>query len=169
MKMAVLVEEGVRRLRNHSRGLEWERSRQVMEEWSRRLRRSGYPATMRHEVIKAAVDRYDRLCKEEDEDIRPIHRPRTWKEEERRREKELKRTTWHQNKPNQVSAPLILDPTAGEMSKDMKAVCRSFESVTGWRVPVVERAGLAMRSIAKAEPLKEKGCKRWKREQRREI
>ena len=30
--MAVLVEEGVRRLRNHSRGLEWERSRQVMEE-----------------------------------------------------------------------------------------------------------------------------------------
>ena len=160
MKMAVLVEEGVRRLRNHSRGLEWERSRQVMEEWSRRLRRSGYPATMRHEVIKAAVDRYDKLCKEEDEGIRPIHRPRTWKEEERRREKELKRTTWHQNKPNQVSAPLILDPTAGEMSKDMKAVCRSFESVTGWRVPVVERAGLAMRSIAKAEPLKEKGCKR---------
>ena len=72
----------------------------------------------------------------------------------------MKRTTWHQNKPNQVSAPLILDPTAGEMSKDMKAVCRSFESVTGWRVPVVERAGLAMRSIAKAEPLKEKGCRR---------
>ena len=88
MKMAVLVEEGVRRLRNHSRGLEWERSRQVMEEWSRRLRRSGYPATMRHEVIKAAVDRYDRLCKEEDEDIRPIHRPRTWKEEGERVEED---------------------------------------------------------------------------------
>ena len=31
-------------------------------------------------------------------------------------------------------APLILDPTAGEMSKDMKAVCRIFENVTGWRV-----------------------------------
>ena len=57
MKMAVLVEEG---LRNHTRGLEWERSRKVMEDWSRKLRRSGYPATMRHEVIKAAVDRYER-------------------------------------------------------------------------------------------------------------
>merc|ERR1712016_544155 len=45
MKMAVLVEEGVRRLRNASRGLEWERSRVVMERWSRKLRRSGYPAT----------------------------------------------------------------------------------------------------------------------------
>ena len=66
MKMAVLVEEGLRRLRNHTRGLEWERSRKVMEDWSRMLRRSGYPATMRHEVIKAAVDRYKKRCMEED-------------------------------------------------------------------------------------------------------
>ena len=46
MKMAVLVEEGVRRLRNASRGLEWERSRSVMEKWSRKLQRSGYPTTI---------------------------------------------------------------------------------------------------------------------------
>ena len=81
---SVLVEEGVRRLRNHSRELEWERSRKVMEDWSRKLRRSGYPATMRHEVIKAAVDRYEKMCMEEDEGVRPIHRPRNWKEKERR-------------------------------------------------------------------------------------
>ena len=160
MKMSVLVEEGVRRLRNHSRGLEWERSRQVMEDWSRKLRRSGYPTTMRHEVIKAAVDRYEKMCVEEDEGVRPIHRPRSWKEKERRREKELKRTNWHQSKAKQVSAPLILDPTAGEMTKDMRAVCNDFEKVTGWRIPVVERAGRAMRSVAKAEPLKRKGCNR---------
>ena len=30
---------------------------QVMEDWSRKLRRSGYPATVRHEVIKASTDR----------------------------------------------------------------------------------------------------------------
>ena len=40
-----------------------------------------------------------------------------------------------------MSAPLILDPTAGDMTKDMKAVCRDFEMVTGWRIPVVERVG----------------------------
>ena len=97
MKLAVLVEEGLRRLRNHTRGLEWERSRKVMEDWSRKLRRSGYPATMRHEVIKAAVDRYKKMCMEEDEGVRLIHRPRSWKVKERRREKELKRTNWHQS------------------------------------------------------------------------
>ena len=160
MKFSVLVEEGLRRLRNHSRGLEWERSRKVMEDWSRKLRRSGYPATMKHEVIKAAVDKYEKMCMEEDEGVRPIHRPRSWKEKERRREKELKRTNWHQSKAKQVSAPLIIDPTAGEMTKDMRAVCKDFEKVTGWRVPVVERAGKAMRSVAKAEPLKKKGCQR---------
>ena len=41
MKLSVMVEEGVRRLRNHSRGMDPERSRQVMEEWCRKLRRSG--------------------------------------------------------------------------------------------------------------------------------
>ena len=112
-----------------------------MEDWSRKLRRSGYPATMRHEVIKAAVDKYEKMCVEEDEGIRPIHRPRSWKEKERRTEKDLKRTNWHQTKANQVSAPLILDPTAGDLTRDMKAVCTDFEKVTGWRIPVVERAG----------------------------
>ena len=150
----------MRRLRNHTRGLEWEKSRQVMENWCRKLRKSGYPETMRHEVIKAAVDRFEKMCHEEDQGIRPIHRPRSWKEEERRRAKEMERTSWHQTKPNQVSAPLIIDPTAGEMTKEMKVACRNFERVTGWRVPVVERAGRSMRSMAKAEPLKEKGCQR---------
>ena len=41
MKMAVLVEEGLRRLRNASRRLEWEISREVMSRWSHKLKRSG--------------------------------------------------------------------------------------------------------------------------------
>ena len=41
MKLAVMVEEGLRRLRKHSRGMDWEVKRKVMEEWSQKLRRSG--------------------------------------------------------------------------------------------------------------------------------
>ena len=37
------------------------------------------------------------------------------------------------------------------MTKDMRAVCKNFEGVTGWRVPMVERAGMAMRSMAEME------------------
>ena len=39
------------------------------------------------------------------------------------------------------------------MTKEMKDVCKKFEEVIGWRIPVVERAGISVRSIAKAEPL----------------
>ena len=106
MKMAVLVEEGVRRLRNTARGLDEEKRRSVMEKWSRKLRRSGYPATWRHEVIKAAYEKFDKMCEDEDNGVRPIHRPREWKERERRLEKEAKVTNWHKSRPDQVSAPL---------------------------------------------------------------
>ena len=96
MKMAVLVEEGVRRLRNNSRGMEDEVSRKVMAQWSKKLQRSGYPQTVRHEVIKTAYERWNKMCEMEDGGGRPIHRPRSWMARERQREKESKRSSWHQ-------------------------------------------------------------------------
>ena len=92
MKMSIMVEEGVRRLRNGARGLDWERSRSVMELWSRKLRRSGYPATMRHEMIGASVRRFEEMCAEEDRGGRPVHRSRDWKVKERQRLKEMKKS-----------------------------------------------------------------------------
>ena len=85
---------------------------------------------MRHEVIKTDCEKYDRMCEEEDKGGRPVHRPREWREKERRREKELKLSNWHKTKKNQVSAPLILDPTAGNLTKEIKEVCVKFEKVT---------------------------------------
>ena len=158
MNMSVLVEEGVRRMRNYSRGLEWEKSRVAMTSWSRKLQRSGYPATVRHQVIKAACNKYEKMCKDEEEGVRPVHRSRDWKRRERKREKEKKVTNWHQNQKGQILAPLILDPTAGNMTKEIKDVCKKFEQVTGMRVAVSERAGDAIKHVAKAEPLKKKGC-----------
>ena len=59
-----------------------------------------------------------------------------------------------------ISVSLILDPTSGSMTKDIKDVCRKFEQVTGMRVAVNKRAGDAVKHVAKAEPLKRKGCGR---------
>ena len=131
-----------------------------MERWSRKLRRSGYPATVRHQVIKTALEKWDKMCEDEDAGVRPIHRPREWKEKERRQEKEKKRQNWHQSKEGQVSAPLIIDPTAGGLAEELKDVCRKFEEVTDMRVAVQERAGNALKHLAKSEPLKIGGCGR---------
>ena len=82
---------------------------------------------MRHEVINASVDRFEK-CAE-----RKMKGPGQSGRRRRgggRREKELKRIHWHKNKPGQVSAPLILDPTVKEMSKEMKSF-EDLEKVTG--------------------------------------
>ena len=53
-----------------------------------------------------------------------------------------KETNWRKSKDDQVSAPLIIDPTPGYMMKEMKAVTRKFEEVSG-RIPAKDRASLS--------------------------
>ena len=66
----------------------------------------------------------------------------------------------NQGDGDQVSAPLIVDLTAGSTTCEMKDVCRKFEAVTGMRVVIQERAGDAVKHVAKAEPLRIKPCGR---------
>ena len=46
------------------------------------------------------------------------------------------------------------------MTSEIKEVCRRFEEVTGMRIAVQERAGDFIKQLAKAEPLRRKGCER---------
>ena len=70
MKLAVMVEEVVRRQRNGSRDLDWEVRKEVMPKWVRKLRRSGYGPKFRHQVIKAACDGWKKMCTYEDSQVR---------------------------------------------------------------------------------------------------
>ena len=93
IRMSVLVEDGVRRMRNCSRRLgdeDWSVRVGILEKWCMKLRRSGYPVTMRHQVIKAAIDRWEEMCKIEDNGGRPIHRAREYQKTIRRVNKEMK-------------------------------------------------------------------------------
>ena len=89
-----------------------------------------------------------------------MHRAREWQKAARRLDKETKVVRWHRGKEGQVSAPLIIDPSSGEMTKKMKAACTKFEEETGMRVAVRERAGKKVKSDCKAEPLRALHCGR---------
>jgi hypothetical protein len=158
-KIAVMVEEGVRRLRNHSQGMDSQACKECMVKWAKKLKRSGYPATFRHQVISAALGRWRRLCSDAEKGVRPIHRPREWRRKERRLAKEDKRSNWH-SQPGQISAPLILDPVPGDMLDKLKTVCEKFEKDNGIKVKVCPRAGRSVKTDAKAEPLRKLGCDR---------
>ena len=136
-----------------------------MEKWAGKLKKSGYPETFRHQVIKALLDKWRKMCLVEDEGGRPVYRPREWRRRERMLAKERKRQSWHSDKSKdqdqvKVSAPLILDPTPGPMAELMKAECEKFEKLHGIRVQVCLKAGQSVRSDAKSEPLRNIGCAR---------
>ena len=154
-RISVLVEEGVRRMRNCSRRLgddDWRVRSKVLEGWSMKLKRSGYQATTRHQVLKAAVERWEQLCKVEDEAGRPIHRVREWQKAARRLEKENKVVTWHQGRENKIFAPLIIHPTGGDLTPQMKKVCSKFEEESEIRVAVRERAGRKLKADSNQNP-----------------
>ena len=130
-----------------------------LEKFARKLRRSGYPHSFRHQVIKSALDRWKRMCKEEDEGVRPVHRPREFRREERKVAKISKKQNWHQG-GSQLSAPLILEPVAGPLVGQLQEECRKFEDKFGIRVVVATRAGQSVRRDAKVEPLRKVGCDR---------
>ena len=104
--------------------------------------------------------KWERICKDEYDGVRPIRRAREWQLEARRRAKESKREAWHQAEDGQVSAPLILDPTAGKTDSRNEESLRRFEKANNNRVVTKERAGMAMRQDAKSEPYRKRGCNR---------
>ena len=159
-KLSVMVEEGLRRLRNHSRGLEWEKRKVCMEDWARKLQKSGYPPTFRHQVVKAAVEKWEKMCRDEDAGLRPIHRAREWQLKARRLEKETKRESWYKVEGDKISAPLIISPTAGSLTSEIKAVCDRYTKSTNIKVATRTRAGQPLRGDPKSEPFRRIGCRR---------
>ena len=155
MKMAVLVKKGIPRLRNHSRGQEWECNRKVMESWSHKLRRIGYPATVQcvmklSRLLVRGLMRLLERCQCTGLEFGEKERG-GWK-------KRIKAETGTRKKPNRISALLIIDPVAGSMASEMREVCRKFENITCFRVAVQTRAGIANKHLA--EPLRRKKCDR---------
>ena len=53
-------------------------------------------------------------------------------------------------------APLIVDPSPGDLTAKLKEACRMFEGASGIHLTVRTRAGRAIKKDAKAEPFRNK-------------
>ena len=101
--------------------------RSVWKVWAIDLKRSGYPTTFQHQVIKVSVKEWENMCKDEDDGVRLIHRVRTWLLCSWRMEKEGRRESWYKtdSSPTSITAPLIISPTAGDpLPKSERCVTR---------------------------------------------
>ena len=95
------------------------------------------------------------MCKEEDDGVRPVHRPREWRREDRKLAKLSKKQSWNKGGKSGVSSSHS-ESLVGQLQEE----CRRFEEKFGIRVSVVTRAGQSVRRDEMAEPLRVVGCDR---------
>ena len=84
-------------------------------------------------------------------------------EEERKLAKARKRVNWakRSGKQNELArAPLIICPSAGNLTDQIKQVCKEFGASQNIHVPVFLRGGKRLSTIVKSEPFRNKDCGR---------
>ena len=80
-----LVNMALTRHRNTKRELHAEHMPGILSKFSNEMKLSGHDAKFRLEVIQSAVRGYERQCDRADRGITPLHRPRSFEREKRRR------------------------------------------------------------------------------------
>ena len=138
MKRTALIQEGLRRLLRTRRELPWELKAGILSEFSHKMMCSGYWEQFRLEVIEEAIRLYDQKCLKADQGLEPLHRPRSFKKEERRKKKLLAPYVWYS--PN--DAPLFVPATPGSvLQKRIQEVTNKHMGRLGMKVKVIETAG----------------------------
>ena len=84
-----------------------------MNQYSKKLKRSGYKSSTRADIINSAIQTYSNMRQDEDAGRKPLYRPRSWHETGRNLEKENRKSSWAKvgQKPGEVAkATLIICP-----------------------------------------------------------
>ena len=142
MKRSTMTNEALRRLLSCSTNLEEHKKVEVMEEYARLLRRSGYSERFRHEVISDAIRGHQKLLEDVVEGKRPLNRPRGFQEDERRRKRQEKGERWYRREERSTKVRegvFIIPPTPGSaLAKTFKNICREELRETNISMAVTE-------------------------------
>ena len=143
MKRTVLTQEVIRIRRNMSKRLPWEATVEHLNNFSERLKLSGYDEDYRFQVIKSGVEGFDKMLREEESGGRPINRHRSWEEDQRQKKKELQKKKWFRKGGYDV--PLFVPHTPrGAMAKAMRAKEAQNNQGRKIRFKIVEKGGVTL-------------------------
>lgn len=155
-KRTILTQEVLRIILHCSNYLTWETVCNHINTFMMKMQYSGYKKEMRYHVVKSAINAYIQIREKEQLGIRPIHRPRNWRREERRKEKEQKRKDWYRNGGFDTVLFTAMTPD-GKLKKMYENEIRR----SGLRIKVVERSGKTLKSqLQTSNPFKQKQCGR---------
>ena len=133
-----LVNMALTRLRNTKRELHAEHMPGILSKFSNEMKLSGHDAKFRLEVIQSAVRGYERQCDRADRGITPLHRPRSFEREKRRRKALLTKTSWYRPANSVIRVPATPD---SELVNTINGIVKKGARQLGLKVKTVERAG----------------------------
>ena len=157
-KRSVHTQEVLRRLLNCSKRLDWETEvAPMITDYMDRMRRAEYGERYRRDVLTHALNIYDDKWKANEEGTRPIHRPKNYQKEKRRKGKKEKKHEWA--KKGGHIAPIFIPATPGsQLMKALRTVAEK-EGKEGIRFNVIETGGRTLkRELQKSNPTSTPGC-----------
>ena len=160
MKRTVLTQEVVRIRRNISLELPWDTTVKHLNDFSNRMRASGYDEKYRFEIIKSGVEGFDKMVEEENNGGRPINQRRTWNKDQRQKKKELQKKNWFAKGGYDV--PLFVPHTpGGELAKRMRSAEAQNHQGRKIRFKIVEKGGVTLeRMLRRSNPWSQENCGR---------
>ena len=93
-KRTTLTQELIRRLLNCNKELPCSTKRKHLNNYMQLLKNSGYSEAFRLEILKSGLQGYNKIFKAEKDKVRPMYRPKGWKEGARWLEKKRKKSNW---------------------------------------------------------------------------
>ena len=160
VKRTTLSQEVIRILRNCHPDLPWQSKLPHLNEFTERMRDSGYPENMRYEIIQSGLKGYNKMLEVEQAGGRPVNRPQRLDRIERKKQKMTKKDNWYRN--DTFSTVLFIPCTPGSLlAKELREVEARGADDRGWRVKIVEMGGNTLRSqTCKSNPWNGQSCGR---------
>ena len=167
-KRTTLTQELIRRLLNCSKELPCSTRRKHLNEFMQLLKNSGYSEGFRAEILKSGLQGYGKILKAEKDGVRPVYRPKGWRESSRWLDKRRKKRNWL---GNFWKSCIFIPPTPGSQLKKLMQE-KEAEMRAGGReefpIKIIETAGKTLeRTLVNSDPFGGNKCTEAKCEPRK--
>ena len=156
IKRTTLTQEALRIMLNCSKRLPKETRNEHLNKFMKRMQISGYDKGFRYEILCSAMKAYEQIRRNDEMDIRPMYRHKTWRRKERMEVKENKKRNWFRRDGHES---VIFVPTTPKqvLKRDYEKDIRN----SGIKIKVVETTGTTIKNVLqRSDPFREKRCNR---------
>jgi hypothetical protein len=169
VKLNILVEEGLRRMRNVNPGAKWEETAKHLDEFQLEIREAGYPTKFRDRILDMVVGKYQKEMEKHwmwEEGNHDQGSPCYRTGEERESQKEEKKGDlqskegWYR-KGGYTSILWIPATPEGELMENIKEELAKSKGPAETKIKLVQRGGVSTASsLVKSNPFVRKNCGR---------